>query len=112
LARQHPRWADDPPDPETYRAQPGRSRNAAVAEQDLAAGGLSRRVRLPDGTQRTASVELKFLGGRRVYAYLRYQNQGRTVTTYLGEAPGRDRVERLRVAWRIARARGLLDEDP
>lgn len=43
--------------------------------------------------------ELKFLRGRRVYAYLRYQTGGKTVDRYTSEAPGSDREEPLRLAW-------------
>jgi DNA mismatch endonuclease (patch repair protein) len=82
----------------------------AVAEQDRAAGGADRRaVRLPGGRTATGSVELKFLGGRRIYAYLRYIRDGRTVATYVGEAPGATREERLRVAWAKVHADGLTD---
>jgi DNA mismatch endonuclease (patch repair protein) len=65
-------------------------------------------VTLPDGGQATASVELKFLGGRRVYAYLRHTEGGRTVSRYVGEVPGKDREERRRGAWRQAREKRLL----
>ena len=105
----HPRWADRVPAPETYRAPKERSRPEIVAEQDEAAGGRKRRkVILPDGGEATASIELKFLGGRRIYAYLRYIRGRRTVSTYVGEAPGRTRAERLQSAWKKARADRLL----
>ena len=107
----HPRWADSPPDPSTYRAPRGRSISEARAEQDRAAGGRDRRlVRLTDGRISTGSIELKFLGGRRVYAYLRYTSDGRTVARYVGEAPGATREERLSAAWAAAHAQGLLRE--
>jgi len=80
----------------------------AVAEQDDAAGGAGQRVVTLDGGRRsTGSIELKFLGGRRIYAYLRYTDNGRTVAVYVGEATGETRMERLRSAWRIVHARGL-----
>lgn len=109
---EHPRWAASAADSETYRAPPGRNILEAVAEQDDTAGGMdNRRVVLPEGGQATGSVELKSLG-RRVYAYLRYQRDGRTVSVYIGEAPGSSRDERLRTAWRMVQARDLIRPDP
>lgn len=108
----HPRWAEAAPHPSTYKAPPGRPRAAAVAEQDAAAGGRSRRhVELADGSRPLGSIELKFLGGRRVYAYLRYMRAGKTVSRYVGEAEGSTREERLRNAWRSAKSRDLLTGD-
>jgi hypothetical protein len=67
-----------------------------------------RRVSLADGRGATAAVHLQ-VGGRRVYAYLRYQrHDGRRVNAYVGEAPGEARAERLSVAWRLAHHKGLL----
>jgi hypothetical protein len=79
----------------------------AVAEQDVTAAG-SRVLQLPEGGTATASIELKFIGGRRIYAYLRYMTNGKTISRYVGEAPGSSREERLRAAWALAREKGLL----
>lgn len=105
-----PVWAPAPPDPETFRAPRGRSLSEARAEQDKAAGGRRRRqVALSGGGHALGSVELKCLPkSRRIYAYLRYQEAGRTINRYLGEACGRTRLERLRAGWRLARSKGLV----
>lgn len=80
-----------------------------MAEQDRAAGGRDNRiVQLPGGRRATASVELKTLGGRRIYGYLRYSVENKTRVVYIGEAPGRNREERLRVAWGKAQDARLL----
>lgn len=106
----HSRWAPEVPADDTFRAPPGRSIAEASAEQDEAAGGRERRlVRLPDGTRSLASIELKRVSGRRrIYGYLRYTHEGRTVARYVGQAPGDTRTERLRAAWSAARSRGLV----
>ena len=104
----HPRWAAERPDPDSWRAPRGRPMSAAVAEQDRTAGGAQHRIiLLPDGRQATGSVELKCPGGRRVYAYLRYMRDGKTVAAYIGEAPGDSRENRLAAAWDLVRRRGL-----
>jgi DNA mismatch endonuclease (patch repair protein) len=106
---QHPRWADATPEDATWRAPRGRRIAEARAEQDRAAGGADRRaIRFADGSRSTGSVELKLLGGRRIYAYLRYTREGRTVVAYVGEARGETREERLRAAWTKVHADGLL----
>jgi DNA mismatch endonuclease (patch repair protein) len=97
----HARWASERPAPETYRAPANRSRADAIAEQDRAAGGRQqRKIKLANGVEATASIELKSLGGRRVYAYLRYFVDGRTQCDYIGEALGRTRFQRLQNAWK------------
>jgi DNA mismatch endonuclease, patch repair protein len=104
-ANREPRqWAAQTPTDESWKPPAGRSIAAARAEQDLAAGGRENRLVRVAGGHAHASVELKRLQ-RRVYAYLRYAEGGRTVNQYLGEAPGRNRHERLCVAWRLARTR-------
>jgi DNA mismatch endonuclease (patch repair protein) len=105
----HPKWAKVKPDPSSWKPRPGRSRKETAAEQDRAAGGREcRLVPVASGSSATASIELKDLGGRRVYAYLRYSVRGRTVCVYVGEAAGSTRTERLTSAWEQARQRGLL----
>ena len=110
MSPRNPRWAKAKVDPASYRPPVGRSVADAAAEQDEAAGGRERRkLSTTSGGQATASIELKIPGkGRRVYAYLRYVEDGRTVNRYVGEAPGADRTERLRRGWALARSKGLL----
>lgn len=99
-ARHRARRTPATPDPTSYQAPRGRSRAEAVAEQDTAAGGRARR-RVGGAL---ASIELKSMGGRRVYAYLRFSAAGRTVNRYVGDAPGGTRAERLRHAWATVHA--------
>src|SRR5690349_6564237 len=87
-----------------------RGRAAIRAEQDEAAGGPERRrVEVADGVTATASVSLYVHPrGRRVYASLRYKTGGKTHSHYLGNVTADGRQEALRLAWGIARARGLV----
>jgi len=66
-------------------------------------------VDLGDGRQARASVELKLLPRtRRIRAYLRWSDKGRSPARYLGEVDHVTRAENLAEGWRLARARGLL----
>lgn len=106
---EHPRWASEKPSSASWQPGRRRTRSEIVEEQDRAAGGHSQRqVSLADGRTATASVELKFLGGRRVYAYLRFSDDARTINRYIGEAPGQTREDRLATGWRLARRKGML----
>lgn len=100
-------WRKRPPPDEAWKPPPGRSYREARAEQDAAAGGRSaRQVELPDGRVAHASIELKRPQGRRVYAYLRWHQDGRTVTRYLGEVTAEDRHTALRRGWAEAQHQG------
>jgi hypothetical protein len=84
-----------------------------AAEQDQAAGGRKRReVRLTDEQTAIGSIELKQPSKPRgaTYAYLRYSQGGRTVTLYVGKAAADTRAEALSLGWRLAHAKGLLDQ--
>lgn len=96
-----------------WKAPRTRSRAEAIQEQDQAAGGeAARRVQLSDGTVRSASVELKRLNGHhRIYAYLRYSIQGRTISRYIGQVSQSSRFENLKQAWTLARQNLLASED-
>jgi DNA mismatch endonuclease (patch repair protein) len=85
-----------------------------ASEQDSAAGGHDRRViELRDGRTALASISLRvYKKSRRIRAYLRWSEQGRTRETYLGEVDGETRDENLRAAWRFAHERGLTAERP
>ncbi|MCF0093111.1 very short patch repair endonuclease [Micromonospora sp. MH99] len=103
-------WADKPPEPRAWKGRQGRTRRAASLEQDRAAGGPERRwVDLGDGRQARASVELKLLPKtRRIRAYLRWSDNGRSPTRYLGEVEYTTRAENLTEGWRLAWSRGFL----
>ena len=82
-----------------------------VAEQDAAAGGREKRmVRLPGGKTARASIELKEFTRTpgRTWAYLRYSVGGKTVTVYVGNVTAPSRAEALKLAWQLARSKGLL----
>jgi DNA mismatch endonuclease, patch repair protein len=85
------------------------------AEQDQAAGGRERRrVQLGDSESALGSIELKqpWKPRGRIYAYLRYSHRGRTITKYVGSASAATREEALKLGWRIAHEKGLLDQRP
>lgn len=102
-------WAADCPADTAWRGRQGRSRRALAAEQDCAAGGPDHRwVNLPDGRQARASVALKLLPRtRRIRAYLRWSDNGRSPTRYLGEVGFPSRTENLEEGWRLAHEKGL-----
>ena len=105
----HPRWAPSAPTVPIWRTgQRPQAENAS--EQDRAAGGREQRlVPRADGSSATASIALKhWTGSRRVYAYLRYWEEGRTAVRYVGDVTSDSRDDALRKAWRIARKKGLL----
>lgn len=108
------RWADKSPPARAWKGRQGRSRRVAAAEQDRAAGGPDRRwIDLGDGRRARASVELKLLPRtRRIRAYLRWSDNGRSPTRYLGEVEHPTRAENLAEGWRLAWARDLLIEPP
>lgn len=47
---------------------------------------------------------------RRVRAYLRWSEGGKTRERYVGEVTGSDRLGNLSQAWRIVSERGLVDQ--
>ncbi|MEY9907965.1 DNA mismatch endonuclease Vsr [Catenulispora sp. MAP12-49] len=108
-------WNVSPPSDRAWKGRPGRTRDALAAEQDRAAGGRGRRaVPLPAGGFARASVELKVLPRtRRIRAYLRWSEHGKSPAKYLGEVDRPTRAQNLAAAWSIARVKGLvLDEEP
>jgi len=105
------RWGPPKPLSEVWKIPQGSHADHA-AEQDFAAGGRkARKVRLPNGRSATASIALKKLPkSRRVYAYMRYSLDRRTITRYVGEATEPTRLKALKRAWKLAHSKGLLDE--
>jgi DNA mismatch endonuclease (patch repair protein) len=104
------RWKDKPPPDRVWRGRPGLTRAQRTAEQDRAAGGNDRRlVDLGDGRTAQASIELKVLPRtRRIRAYLRWSDKGRSPTKYIGEVNEATRMRNLEAAWRRAHERELL----
>ncbi|MEU8473488.1 very short patch repair endonuclease [Streptomyces hygroscopicus] len=87
---------------------------ARVAEQDRAAGGQHRRtVDIGEGRFARASIALRvYQRTRRIRAYLRWSEAGRTKERYVGEVDGSTRAANLKQAWTAARALELLTEEP
>ncbi|CAM4454559.1 very short patch repair endonuclease [Nocardia ninae] len=106
------RWKDRLPPEQAYK----RRIDAAVPaiEQDRAAGGRQRRtIVLGNGRLARASVSLRlYRRTRRVRAYLRWSQGGRTIERYICEVEHETRGKNLAAAWRRARERGLLTEAP
>lgn len=102
-------WNDAKPPAEAWR--PTRTRPAdRAAEQDQAAGGrAARERRLDNGQLVHASVCLRiYAKTRRIRAYLRWSDQGKTRERYIGEVGHPTRTENLNEAWARAHARNLL----
>ena len=74
----------------------------------MAAGGRGRRfVWLDQDRVALGSVLFRRLKGRRIYAYLRWNQAGRVRERYVGEVDGATRAENLAEAWRLVTERGL-----
>ncbi len=77
-----------------------------------AAGGRENRIVTVGGQTVLGSVALRRKhDGRRVYAYLRWSDHGRTSERYLGEVDQLSRAQNLAQAWRIA-SRALMIGPP
>lgn len=104
-------WNERVPSTRAWKARTNMDRAARSAEQDRAAGGPHCRVmRLGEGREAQASVALRLYRGRRVRAYLRWSDRGRTRERYIGEVDAESRRENLRLAWEAARAAGMVEE--
>lgn len=105
-------WRTTCPPDKAWKGRAGRSRKAARAEQDRAAGGSEGRlVDLGANRVATGSVELKlYPKTRRIRAYLRWHHDGATHASYLGEVDADTRAENLALAWKVARSKGLLHD--
>ncbi|MFH9134366.1 very short patch repair endonuclease [Streptomyces sp. NPDC017524] len=107
-------WKHDTPPDRAWKGRPGRARSAIAAEQDRAAGGRHRRsVDLGEGRFARASVELKVLPDtRRIRAYLRWSDGGKSPARYLGQVEHETRAANLAEGWKVAWEKGLLTEEP
>lgn len=110
LASDSGRWKDKPPLAQAWKGRPGLTRTARTAEQDRAAGGRDRRlIDLGDGRTARASVELKVLPRtRRIRAYLRWSDRGRTREKYVGEVSETTRARNLTLAWQMVHEQELV----
>lgn len=97
------RWRAAEPEDTAWRSPPGLTRAERTAEQDKAAGGRQNRMVTVGARAALGSVALRRKrDGRRVYAYLRWSDHGRTAERYLGEVDQATRAENLAEAWRLA----------
>ena len=91
-----------------WRCSQGASAAQRTAEQDLAAGGREyRAIETSDGTALASVALRRKRDGRRVYAYLRWSERGRTKESYLGEVDQTTRAANLSQAWLRVRAPGI-----
>lgn len=106
-------WSDHPPPERAWKPRQGLSRAARSAEQDRAAGGRHRRlVVLDEGSAATGSIALRlYRRTRRIRAYLRWSQQGRTRERYVGEVSAPTRAANLAQGWSIARSRGMVTDE-
>ncbi|MER7109375.1 very short patch repair endonuclease [Streptomyces sp. NPDC000229] len=104
-------WKDRLPQERAYKRRAGAA--APALEQDRAAGGRNRRnVALGDGRLARASITLRlYRSTRRIRAYLRWSQDGKTEERYVCEVEFDSRKKNLAEAWRQARAKGLLAEE-
>lgn len=103
-------WRETIPEPEAYRPPPGLSNTERAREQDDAAGGRDRRlVTLTGNRVALASVALRLLPRtRRIYAYLRWSDGGKTNERYICEVTHSARRENLAAAWDQVQALRLI----
>jgi DNA mismatch endonuclease, patch repair protein len=107
-------WRPDRPRDRAWRPEPGLSPSRRADEQDRAAGGRDRRmVRIADGRVAAGSIALRVQPRRRrIYAYLRWSDNGRTVERYVGEACHGEREANLAEAWRQAQEADMVGQPP
>lgn len=103
-------WKGAPPAARAWKRTQGTS---SAKEQDIAAGGHDRRVvPLEDGRIAIGSVALRlYPKARRIRAYLRWSDKGRTREKYLGEVDQDTRSGNLQQAWDLARLQGVALPD-
>src|SRR5690606_35154772 len=96
------RWRRERPPESAWRPLKGLGKAARQEEQDRTAGGRELRGKLlANGHIATASICLRVLpAGRRIYAYLRWSEDGNTKERYVGEVEGDTREDNLLTAWK------------
>ncbi|MGH3549987.1 MAG: very short patch repair endonuclease [Pseudonocardiaceae bacterium] len=96
-------WRPSRPDLTAWHPTAGLPPSARAAEQDIAAGGrAARQIQLEGGRRAVASVALRApSSSRRIYAYLRWYEHGKTRERYLGEVNEPTRSANLAAAWSL-----------
>lgn len=104
-------WNETMPADSAWRSETGMTPVARANEQDAAAGGrTARELLLTGGRIALASIALRlYRRSRRIRAYLRWSDVGRTSEIYLGEVSRETRAENLRQGWEIVHARNLTN---
>ncbi|MFF4988964.1 very short patch repair endonuclease [Streptosporangium saharense] len=107
------RWKEKPPPARAWKGR-ARTRQGRSAEQDRAAGSHELRyVDLGNGRRACASIDLKvYAKTRRIRAYIRWSDNGKSPAIYIGEVDRDTRAENLTVAWQAAKDKGLLATPP
>ena len=101
-------WRERSLDDSAWRPTKNLARAARAAEQDHAAGGRDQRLVSGTTGKILASVYFRRTAGRRVYAYLRWAEGGRTSERFICEVERLTRAENLAYAWNVAHERRLL----
>lgn len=97
-------WRETPLPGHAWRPVYPEDRRFNSQQQDQTAGGRSKRLLELNGQARALSrIKLAPAGGRRVYAYLLWHEDGARRELYLGEATHGSRDLNLRAAWQIVR---------
>lgn len=106
-------WNETRPPEHAWRPKAGLSRAVRAAEQDKAAGGHDRRrIGLPGGGHATASIYLRLPSkSRRIYAYIRWSDHGKTIERYVCQVDDTSRARNLAAAWRVFTESGIVGVD-
>ncbi|WP_416562980.1 DNA mismatch endonuclease Vsr [Nocardia testacea] len=104
------KWKGSLPSDDAWHPPPGLTGKGRTAEQDDAADGRENRVvELGNGRTALASIELKlYPRTRRIRAYIRWSDGGRTVSRYICEVDSVTRQENLVRAWNAVRERRII----
>lgn len=101
-------WREQSLDDSAWRPARGLARAARAAEQDNAAGNREQRIVAGMSGLVLASIYFRRTTGRRVYAYLRWADAGRTSERFVCEVEHKTRADNLAHAWQVVRDRKLL----
>ncbi len=101
-------WRESTLEDSAWRPSGGLSRAARASEQDAAAGGREQRRVLSAPKAVLASVYFRRVAGRRVYAYLRWAENGHTTEQFICEVDRQTRPQNLSQAWTVVHSRGFL----
>jgi DNA mismatch endonuclease, patch repair protein len=101
-------WREQSLNDSAWRPERGLARAVRAAEQDQAAGGQDQRVVAETSGLILASVYFRRTTGRRVYAYLRWANEGRTSERFVCEIEHKTRAANLAYAWKVVHDGHLL----